>query len=141
MLEFNHDHIGVDLSQIESKMSKAKKAGKVVLAGIAISSVLLLSGCGNKNILDTKYTFNKAIIFDENSATIIEIESWRDYEDGEQIQLKTKDGAFILTSSFDTKLIDDRNSEISAEDLVRALKGEEVEINYLDDIESKGKSR
>lgn len=140
MLEFNKEHIGADLSQVKSKIDNAKKVGKIMLAGVAISSTLLLSGCGNYTILDTKYSFNKAIIFDEDSATIIEIEKWTDY-DGEQLQLQTKDGAYILTSSYDTKLMDDRNSDISAEDLVRSLKGDDVQINYLGDSVSKEKSR
>ena len=140
MLEFNKEHISADLSQVKSKIDNAKKVGKIMLAGVAISSTLLLSGCGNYTILDTKYTFNKAIIFDEDSATIIEIEKWTDY-DGEQLQLQTKDGAYILTSSYDTKLMDDRNSNISAEDLVRSLKGDDVQINYLGDSASKGKSK
>lgn len=140
MLEFNKEHISADLSQVKSKIDNAKKVGKIMLAGVAISSTLLLSGCGNYTILDTKYTYNKAIIFDEDSATIIEIEKWTDY-DGEQLQLQTKDGAYILTSSYDTKLMDDRNSDISAEDLVRSLKGDDVQINYLGDSVNKEKSR
>ena len=37
--------------------------------------------------------------------------------------------------------MDDRNSDISAEDLVRSLKGDDVQINYLGDSVSKEKSR
>ena len=40
---------------------------------------------------------------------------------------------YILTSSFDTKLIDDRTSGISAEDLARSILGKECIINYLSD--------
>ena len=61
MLEFNKEHISADLSQVKSKIDNAKKVGKIMLAGVAISSTLLLSGCGNYTILDTKYTYNKAI--------------------------------------------------------------------------------
>ena len=136
MLEFNKEHVGADLSQIKPKISRAQNTGKAVLAGIIISSILLLSGCGNYNMVDTKFTFNKAIIFGEDCATIIVIEKWTDY-DGEQLQIQTKDGAYILTSSYDTKLIDDRKSDISAEDLIRSIKGEDVQINYLDDAATK----
>ncbi len=45
MLKFNQEHVG--LIQVKSKISKAKNAGKVMLAGVAVSSVILLSGCGN----------------------------------------------------------------------------------------------
>ena len=92
MLEFNKEHVGADLSQIKPKISRAQNTGKAVLAGIIISSRLLLSGCGNYNMVDTTFRFNKAIIFGEDCATIIEIEKWTDY-DGEQLQIQTKDGA------------------------------------------------
>lgn len=114
---------------------------KPKLAAMAFAGVLAtatLTGCGNYTIFDTQYTFNKALIFGENSVTIVEIAKWTDYE-GEQLQLETKDGAFILTSSFDTKLIDDRNSYITAEYLARSIKGEDVEIKYLNDTYEKSK--
>jgi len=38
-----------------------------------------------------------------------------------------------LTSSFDTKLIDDRKSKITAEDLAIGIMGEDVTIEYLDE--------
>jgi len=101
----------------------------MALAGTLATTTLV--GCGNYDWIDTKITYNKAIIFDDNTATIIEIEKWKDY-DGEQFQIMTKDGAYILTSSYDTKLIDDRKSDISAENLAIAIKGEDVEIIYLD---------
>lgn len=102
-------------------------------AALALTGTITLStltGCGNYTMVDTKFTYNKAIIFSENTATIVEIKKWADY-DGEQIQLETTDGLFILTSSFDTKLIDDRNSDTKAEDVIRAIKGDEVVITYL----------
>ena len=40
-----------------------------------------LTSC-NYTVIDTKYTFNKAIIFRGNIATIIDVEKWCDY-DGE----------------------------------------------------------
>lgn len=113
----------------ENIILKKKKLVAVALASVL--STTTLTGC-NYTLIDTKMTFNKAIIFGENSVTIIEIESWTDY-DGEQLQIKTTDGAVIVTSSFDTKLIDDRNSSITAEDLARSIMGEDVQINYLDD--------
>ena len=102
-----------------------------VLAGTITATALV--GCGNMDMWDSQYTFNKAIIFGENTATIVEIEQWGDY-DGEQFQIKLKDGFVMVTSSIDTKLIDDRNSDITAEDLARSIKGEDVVIIYLDEV-------
>ena len=46
-------------------------------------------------------------------------------------------GFCFVTSSFDTKLINDENSSISAEDFAKSIMGEDVEINYL----NKGKQK
>jgi len=51
MLEFNQEHKVADLSAIKLKTEKARKTGKVIICGIALSSVLLLSGCGNSNVV------------------------------------------------------------------------------------------
>lgn len=69
---------------------------------IAIISMLLvftLSGC-NKQIFDTTYSFDKAIISLPNG-TIIEgkIDSWTDYEDGDQIQVKINGTTYLVHSS------------------------------------------
>ena len=64
----------------------------MVLAGNLATATL--TGCGNYDMLDTQYTFNKAIIFGEDCVKIIEIEKWVDY-DGEQIQITTKDSLFF----------------------------------------------
>lgn len=115
---------------------KIKKLGSSVLITATLGTVALgLSGC-NATVIDTKMTFNKAIIFSDNNATIVEVKSWTDY-DGEQFQIKTPDGITIVTSSYDTKLIDDRNSKISAEDLAKCIMGEDVTINYLNDENQK----
>ena len=107
-----------------------KKLAALVLTGALSTAVL--TGCGNHTEFDFKYTFNKAIVFDGDVATIFEIEKWCDYE-GEQLQIKTKDGLVFVTSSRDTKLIDDRNSKMSAEDFIRILKDDNVTINYYDE--------
>ena len=110
------------------KNNKMKKT--IIITALASTLALsTLTGC-NYDFMDFHYQFNKAIIFGDNTATIIEIKKWTDY-DGEQLQIETEDGALIVTSSFDTKLINDLNSNVSAEDIAKSIKGEDVEINYL----------
>jgi len=46
-----------------------------------------------------------------------------------------------LTSSYDTKLINDEESEISAEDLIKSIKGEDAEIIYLNGEDAKTRTR
>ena len=79
---------------------------KKILAITLISMllVLTLSSC-NKQIFDTTYSFDKAII-SLPDGTIIEgkIDSWTDYEDGDQIQVKIN-GVTYLVHSADVVLI------------------------------------
>lgn len=108
-----------------------KDVKKVIMTtALAATLSLSLSGC-NKAIIDTRYIFNKAIVINGDSATIIEIKSWRDYENGEQFQLITEDGLVIVTSAYDTKLINGSTSTLKAEDLARSIVGESGQINYL----------
>lgn len=102
---------------------------QIITAALAGSLAVPLTGC-NAALFDTKFTFNKAIILGDNTATIVKIDKWTDY-DGEQLQIVTEDGLVLVTSSFDTKLINDSNSDIKAEDIARSIKGDDVDINYL----------
>lgn len=114
-----------------NNLKLGSKAKAIALGSMLTLTPIVLTGCGNQQIFDTNYSFNKAIVFNENTACIIKISSWNDY-DGEQLQLKLSDGTVILTSSFDTKLINDENSIITAEEIAKAIGGEDVEITYLD---------
>lgn len=80
---------------------------KIVLLGIIIlGGLVLLTGC-NKQIIDTKYTFDRAIVvLNDGTRMEIEIAKWNDY-DGEQIQIIGKDGKVYLVSSYNTILIKD----------------------------------
>lgn len=69
-------------------------------------SMMVLTGCGNKDLFDTNYTYNKAVINLQNGETIeVDIKQWTDYDDGEQIQIIAKDGTVYLTSSYNCTLI------------------------------------
>lgn len=122
---------------MENKLSiKNFRVNKKLVALAVIGSLTwTLTGC-NYDLIDTKYAYNKAVILGDNCATIVNVKKWHDY-DGEQIQIETSDGFCFITSSFDTKLIDDRSSEISAEDLARSIMGDDVTINYLNEPKQK----
>ena len=108
-----------------------KKAIAMALAG-TLATTSLFAGCSNKQTIDTKKTFNKIVIFDyENkTASIIEIKSWTDYDSG-QYKVKTYDDFWFTTSIYDSKLINDEDSEIKAEDFIMSILGENAQINYL----------
>ena len=57
---------------------------KKLAASVLVTTMLAttLTGCGNKDIWDTQYTFNELVIVNGNVATIVEVKQWKDYEDG-----------------------------------------------------------
>lgn len=71
---------------------------------VAIFAVIL-TACGNMQMIDTTWNYNKAVI-SLPDGTIVEgnVESWKDYADGDQIQVKI-DGVTYLVHSGDVVLI------------------------------------
>ena len=85
-----------------------KKMKKKVLAVMLTSLVVLgLTGCGNKDMFDTVYTFDRAIVELPNGEVVEgKIDKWADYEDGDQIQI-TINGTIYLVHSSKCVLIND----------------------------------
>lgn len=78
-----------------------------VLVIMIIVMMFILTGC-NQTIIDTNYTFDRAIVvLNDGTKMEIQIKEWTDYSDGEQLQIKGKDGKTYLVSSFNTILIKD----------------------------------
>jgi len=76
----------------------------LLIAIICTVFTIILTGC-NKQIFDTDYSYNKAIITFGNEHKVVEIKSWKDFEDGDQIQITTKDGTSYLGHSSNIILI------------------------------------
>lgn len=67
---------------------------------ILVVIALAATGCGNYQVFDTTRTFNRAIIELPNGYVIDgEVESWRDYENSDQIQVKIKGTTYLVHSS------------------------------------------
>ena len=76
----------------------------LALISAAALAVFTLIGC-NKDIIDTVYTFDYAIIKLPNGEIVEgEVDKWIDYEDGDQLQV-TIDGKIYLTSTLNCTLI------------------------------------
>ena len=77
----------------------------ITLAGILLcATILMLTGC-NQQVVDLTYKYNKAIISLPNGTCIEgEVQSWRDYENSDQIQIKI-DGTTYLVHSVNCCLI------------------------------------
>lgn len=76
---------------------------KIILALFAIAA-LALTGC-NKQLVDLNLKFTKVHVFETHQC--YEINSWRDYEDGDQIQVGIKGYGKVLFHSNQIALIED----------------------------------
>lgn len=68
---------------------------KRLFLGLLLTSTLLV-GCGNRQVFDTSWKFEKAIIVIGDEKIEVEVDSWKDYDDT-TVQIKTKDGKVYLT--------------------------------------------
>lgn len=72
------------------------------ILGIILCSIILLvslTGC-NKQLIDVTYTFDRAIIEMPNGEIIEgKISSWKDFADGDQIQVKIDGVTYLVHSS------------------------------------------
>ena len=79
---------------------------KIIICALCIIILcFVLAGCGNYQILDTTYTFDKVQIKMPDGTVISgNVDSWRDYEDGDQLQV-TVNGKTYLTHACNIALI------------------------------------
>lgn len=71
----------------------------ILFSLIMISSIIVSAGC-NMQIINMTWRFQKAHIrgiSSSNEWTTVEIASWKDYVDGDVIQIKTMNGKTYLT--------------------------------------------
>lgn len=68
---------------------------KKLITGLILTTTLFM-GCGNRQIIDTTWKYNKAIIIIGEETIEVEVESWKDYDDT-SIQIKDKNGNKYLT--------------------------------------------
>lgn len=78
---------------------------KILAVLVLVALMVVLTGCGNRDMFDTVYTYDEAVL-SMADGTIVrgKVENWRDYEDGEQIQVKI-DGVTYLVNSVNITLI------------------------------------
>lgn len=79
---------------------------KIILILVLIFMIILMSGC-NKQMVDFNYKFDKAYISLPNGQCVEgKIDSWADFEDGDQIQLKIN-GKTYLTHISNVVMVND----------------------------------
>lgn len=83
---------------------------KIILFIVAVVASLLLTGC-NRAMVDVVYKYDRAVIeLPDGEIVDGKVQSWRDYEDGDQIQVKI-DGTTYLVHSSDVSLIADGGNQ------------------------------
>ena len=125
--------IKINSDNIKKLKGKWKRATSVVLSGLLIST--LLTGC-NRTAFDTKYGFDKAVIFGDDTATIMYVEQWKDYS-GEQLQFTTDDNFVMLSSSFDTATFYGNSTKHSVEAIAQSALTEKGEVYNLNEDNGK----
>lgn len=79
--------------------NKKKMVAVITVIFMLIVSCIGLVGCGNMDMVDTVYSYNYAYILLPNGECVEgKVESWRDYEDGDQLQIKIN-GVIYLTDT------------------------------------------
>ncbi len=81
-----------------------KKIFLVVISMLAIC--LILAGCGNRAMIDTTFSFSRAIVYSPGGTKVAEgkVTNWRDYNDSDQLQVCI-DGKTYLTAAENIILI------------------------------------
>lgn len=75
------------------------KCRKLIAILLVIVLVVALTGC-NKQLVDLTYAYDRAIIYLPNGEVVDgKISSWRDFEDGDQIQVKIDGKTYLVHSS------------------------------------------
>lgn len=72
---------------------------KKVLVGLVVGIMSMsLVGC-NKQVFDTTYSYERAILCLPNGEVIEgKVQSWTDFEDGDQIQVKIEGKQYLIHS-------------------------------------------
>lgn len=84
-----------------------ENAGKVigVIVVVVVLLMVLFTNFSNYDYWDTTYSFDEAIIALADGTIVHgKVENWRDYEDGDQIQVKVN-GATYLVHAINITLI------------------------------------
>ena len=78
---------------------------KIITIAATLVILILIGGglfvfTGNRQIFDTTYRFDRAILsLPDGTVVSGKVDSWKDYEDGDQIQVKIKGTTYLVHSS------------------------------------------
>lgn len=116
---------------------------KSILAALTIGALLGVAATPiTKPIYDkyfsNKNEMNKAIIYNDNKAIVVNVSEWNEYNDA-LYEIETTEGENFMSLKSNTEIISEANMNSSIEDYIRAIKGEDIEIEYLEKSYTKTK--
>lgn len=80
-------------------MNKVGLIVATLLVTVFIIVFFTFTGC-NMQLVDTTWDFNYAyVVWPDGTTEKLVIKSWTDFEDGDQIQIKTDRGSYVFHSS------------------------------------------
>lgn len=66
---------------------------------LVVVMILAMTGC-NKQMIDLTYSFERAIVYLPNGEVVEgKVSSWKDFDDGDQIQVKIDGKTYLVHSS------------------------------------------
>ena len=68
---------------------------KIVALGLMLC---FLTGC-NRQMFDLDYTYDKVVCNYDGDKFTLNIDKWKDYDDGEQIQVKSNGKTYLLSAN------------------------------------------
>lgn len=78
---------------------------RLLVLGVIIVMMATSMSCGNQTWFDTTYTFDEAIVYIGGEWKTMKVQSWTDFEDGDQIQFTDENGVTYLVHSSNITLI------------------------------------
>jgi len=71
---------------------------KIIAVLFILIFAIFLTGCGNRQVIDTTFRFDYATIYSPGGEIIAQgkVQSWTDFENGDQLQVKI-DGVTYFT--------------------------------------------
>lgn len=71
---------------------------KTIIALLVMVFIIAMSAC-NRQIIDTTYQYDSAIVkLADGTVVSGQVESWKDYADGDQIQIKINGKTYLVHS-------------------------------------------
>ena len=101
----------VDLSHVNPNSGRYKRSGKVMLAGILLSTIILFSGCGKPVSKESTSDLNRAIISIGNEYVIVDINGYTRWSES-NTTLKLTDGTQLSVHPSDLRLYNNKSKNM-----------------------------